>query len=214
MTIKVVIASGHVLIADSLQALLESQPDIRVVGKAANGHDAIRRIRRLQPDIAILWIGLPGLNGIDAAAKLRKMSLPTKVVLVSKGLPSEYAQRALQAGAKGYLPAEASGAELIEAVRAVARGKRYLSRKVTTTIVQDYIRMGVAASPLDLLSAREREVLQLIAEGQSSAHIGSILSLSAKTVDTYRSRLRQKLSLHSVADLVKFAIRHGITTAE
>lgn len=214
MTIKVFLANAHITFADSLQALLEAQRDIKVVGKAANGHDAVRRVRRLRPDVAIVAISLPGMNGIDATAKLRDLAPSTAVVILSGGLPAEYAHRALRAGAMGYLPNEASGAEVIDAIRTVSRGKRYLSKRITIAIIHDYISLDRSATPLESLSSRERQVLQLVVEGEPSERVAAVLSLSRKTVDAYRSRIRQKLGIRDLPGLVKFAIRQGITSPE
>jgi DNA-binding NarL/FixJ family response regulator len=214
MPIRVFLANAHVTFADSLQALLEAQRDINVVGKAANGHDAVRRARRLRPDVAIVAISLPGMNGIDATARLRDLAPSTAVVVLSGGLPAEYLHRALRVGAMGYLTKEASGAEVVDAVRTVSRGKRYLSRRITTAMIHDYIALNPSATPLESLSSRERQVLQLIVEGEPSERVAAVLSLSPKTVDTYRSRIRQKLGIRDLPGLVKFAIRHGITSSE
>ncbi|HXM80929.1 MAG TPA: response regulator transcription factor [Burkholderiales bacterium] len=214
MTIRVFLATSHVTFADSLQALLEAQRDLKVVGKAINGHDAVKRVQRLRPEVAVVAIALPGMNGIEATSKMRDLSPSTGIVILSGSFPPEFIQRALQAGAKGYLPKEASGAEVVDAVRAVSRGKRYLSRKITTAIIHDYININRSASPLDSLSPRERQVLQLVVEGESSARVASVLSLSRKSVDTYRSRIRQKLGIYHLPGLVKFAIQNGITSPE
>src|SRR5882672_7616126 len=138
MTIRIVVASEHAAFLDGLQALLESQRDMKVVGKAANGHDAVKRIRRLHAEVAIVAISLPGLNGIEVAARLRDLSPATGVVVLSSSSPREQIHRALRAGAKGFLARETPGTELLAAVRAVAGGKRYLSRKITAAVIQDY----------------------------------------------------------------------------
>jgi DNA-binding NarL/FixJ family response regulator len=205
MTVKVFLATAHVTFADSLQALLEAQRDIKVVGKATNGLDAVMRVRRLRPSVAIVAISLPGMNGIDATSRLRDLAPSTAVVILSGGAPAAAVHRALQAGAMGYLPREAPGAEVVNAVRAVSSGKRYLGKRLTT---------APSPGPLDSLSGRERQVLQLVVEGASSAHIAALLSLADKTVDTYRSRIKEKLGIHHLAGLVKFAIREGLTPAE
>jgi DNA-binding NarL/FixJ family response regulator len=214
MTIKVFLADAHVTFADGLEALLEAQRDMHVVGKAANGQDAVRRARRLRPDVALLAVHLPGMNGIDATARLRELAPSTAVVLLAGGFPAEHLHRALRVGAMGYLTKEAPGAEVIDAVRTVSRGKRYLSRKLTTAMIHDYISLSPSAAPLDGLSARERQVLQLVVEGEPSERVASLLSLSRKTVDAYRSRIRQKLGIRDLPGLVKFAIRQGITSPE
>ena len=202
------------MFADALQVLLEAQRDLKVVGRATNGHDAVRSVRRLRPDVAVACIALPGMNGIDATSRVREVSPSTHVVVLSASSSQEFVHRALHAGAMGFLSKEASGADLVAAVRSVANGKRYLSRKVTAAIVHDYVGMKRSASPLESLTIRERHVLQLVVEGKSSAEISAVLSLSGKTVDTYRSRVKQKLGINDIAGLVKFAIRQGITPAD
>lgn len=214
MTIRVLLATDHVMLTDSLQVLLEAQRDLKVVGKATNGHDAIKRVQRLRPEVALVALTLPGVNGIEATSKMRDVSPSTGVVILAGGFPPEFIPRALQAGAKGYLPKEASGAEVVDAVRAVSRGKRYLSRKIPTALINDYVNASRSANPLGSLSPRERQVLQMVVEGESSARMASVLSLSRKSVDTYRSRIRQKLGIHHLPGLVKFAIRNGITAPE
>jgi two-component system, NarL family, response regulator NreC len=214
MTIRIVAASEHAIYLDGLQALLESQRDMKVVGKAANGHDAVKRIRRLHPEVAIVAISLPGLNGIDVAERLRELAPATGVVVLSLGVLHEQIHRALRAGAKGFLPREAPGSELVAAVRAAAIGERYLSRKITAAIIQDYSKFSRAPTPLELLTSRERHVLQLIVEGSSSSEVSEVLSLSRKTVDSYRSRIKQKLGIGHLPGLVKFAIKAGLTSPD
>jgi len=214
MAIRVFLANSRVILLDSLQALLEIQQNIRIVGKATNGHDAARRIQKLRPDVAILDIGLVGLNGMEASLKIGELSPSTAIVMLSTTTSPETIFRALRAGARGYLSREASGLELVSAVRAVREGKRYLSPKITATLIGDYISEHRSPSPLESLTIRERHILQLVVEGSPSAEVADILALSPKTVDTYRSRIKQKLGIHDLPALVKFAIQHGITSLE
>jgi len=214
MAIRVFLASSRVLLLDSLQVLLEIRQDIRIIGKATNGHDAVRRVQKLRPDVAILDIGLVGLNGIEASLKIGGISPSTGIVILATTASPEFIFRALRAGARGYLSREASGLELVNAVRTIREGKRYLSPKITATLIGDYISEHRLPSPLESLTSRERNILQLVVEGRSSAQIADILSFSPKTVDTYRSRIKQKLGIHDLPALVKFAIQHGITSIE
>jgi len=214
MAIRVFLANSRVILLDSLQVLLEIQQDIRIVGKATNGHDAVRKIRKLRPDVAILDVELVGLNGIEASLKIAGLSPSTAVVMLATTASPEFIFRALRAGARGYLSREASGSELVDAVRTIREGKRYLSPKITATLIGDYISEHRSPSPLESLTSRERNILQLVVEGSSSAQVADILAFSPKTVDTYRSRIKQKLGIHDLPALVKFAIQHGITSIE
>jgi len=214
MAIRVFLANSRVILLDGLQVLLEIQQDIKIVGKATNGHDAVRRIQKLRPDVAILDIGLVGLNGIEASLKIGGISPSTAIVILATTASPEFIFRALRAGARGYLSREASGLELVNAVRTIREGKRYLSPKITATLIGDYISEHRPPSPLESLTSRERNILQLVVEGRSSAQVADILSFSPKTVDTYRSRIKQKLGIHDLPALVKFAIQHGITSIE
>ena len=214
MAIRVFLANSRVILLDSLQVLLEIQQDIRIVGKATNGHDAVRKIRKLRPDVAILDVELAGLNGIEASLKIAGFSPSTAIVMLATTASPEFIFRALRAGARGYLSREASGLELVDAVRTIREGKRYLSPKITATLIGDYISEHRSPSPLESLTSRERNILQLVVEGSSSAQVADILAFSPKTVDTYRSRIKQKLGIHDLPALVKFAIQHGITSIE
>src|ERR1700741_140544 len=187
MTIRVVIADDHVLLRDGLKALLQATGDISVVGEVGNGHEALHRVPGLEPDLVLMDIAMPELNGIDATLALTQKSPGTRIIIVSMHATSEHVHRALAAGASGYLLKESAGSEVVTAVRAVHAGNRYLSRAVAEFGRADPAHAD--ASPLERLSARERQVLQLVVEGRSSAEIARIVHLSPKTVETYRSRL-------------------------
>jgi DNA-binding NarL/FixJ family response regulator len=214
MTITVFLADDHAVVRDGLRFLLEAQPDIKVVGDAANGREAVRRVVQLCPDVVVLDIAMPELNGIEAARGICRDCPSARIVILSMHSTAEHVFRALQAGALGYLLKESAGIELVNAVRAVHAGRRYLSRKISDTLIDDYVRHRQAESPLSRLSRREQQVLQLVVEGKSSAEIANTLSLSAKTVETYRSRLMSKLGIRDLPSLVKFAIQHGLTPLE
>jgi len=217
VSITVFLVDDHAVVRDGLRALLEAQPDIQVIGDAADGRETVRRVAQLCPDVVVLDIAMPELNGIEAAQEIGQVSPATQVIILSMHSTTEHIFRALQAGARGYLLKESAGIEVVNAVRAVHAGQRYLSQKISDRIVDDYIRQRQAAqakSPLAYLSSREREVLQLVAEGKSSAEIAGILSLSLKTVETYRSRLMHKLGISDLPGLVRFAIQHGLTPLE
>ncbi len=214
MSITVFLADDHTVVRDGLKLLLESQPDIKVVGDAPDGRLALQQLGRLRPDVAILDIAMPGLNGIEITEQLKQVAPITKVVILSMHSTPEHIYRALQAGARGYLLKESAGQEVVKAVRSVQGGRRYLSEEISDQVINGFIRHGketAEESPLERLSIREREILQLVVEGKSSAQIAKILFLSTKTVETYRSRLMQKLGIGDLPGLVKFAIQHGLT---
>ena len=211
MTISVFLADDHRVLRDGLCILLESQDDIRVIGEAENGNKAIEGITSLKPDVAVMDITMPELNGIEAAQIVHEALPDTGIVILSIHSDLEHIFRALQAGAQGYILKESAGSEVISAVRAVYLGRRYLSPSIRDAVMEAYMQNRQMQSPLELLSMREREVLQLTVEGHSSAAIAERIGLSPKTVDTYRSRLMGKLGMHDLPELVRFAIKHGIT---
>jgi DNA-binding NarL/FixJ family response regulator len=217
LSITVFLADDHAVVRDGLRVLLETQHDITVIGDAANGRDAVRQVAELCPDVAVMDIAMPELNGIEATYQIRQLCPAIQIVILSIHSTTEHIFRALQAGARGYLLKESAGAEVVNAVRAVYAGRRYLSHKITDKVLDDYVLQQEtlkAPSPLERLSPREREVLQLVVEGKSSVEIADILSLSPKTVETYRSRLMHKLGINDLPNLVKFAIQHGLTPLE
>jgi DNA-binding NarL/FixJ family response regulator len=209
--IKVLLADDHPVVRDGLRALLEAQSDIVVVGDVANGREALREVGKLEPDVIVMDIAMPDLNGIEATVQMQDVCPSTKILILSMHSTTEHIFRALKAGARGYLLKDSAGAEVVEAVRVVNAGRRYLSHKIAATAIDDYIAERDRTSPLESLSRRERQILQLIAEGKSSTEIGKMLFLSPKTVDTYRSRMMHKLGIGDLPNLVKFAIQHGIT---
>jgi DNA-binding NarL/FixJ family response regulator len=214
MSISVFIADDHAVVCDGLRLLIEAQADITVVGNAADGRQTVNQVLQLNPDVVIMDIAMPELNGIEATVQIRQACPYTQVVILSMYATTEHIFRALQAGAKGYVLKESVGTEVVAAVRAVSSGRSYLSKKINSFMIYNYInqrQVNELKSPIESLSVREREVLQLVVEGKSSAEIADILSLSPKTVETYRSRLMQKLNINDVPSLVKFAIQHGLT---
>lgn len=212
MSISVLIADDHAVMRDGLRLLLENQPDMRVVGEVANGHAAVEAALRLKPDVVLMDLAMPLLNGADATAQIMEKLESSKVVILSMHSTVEHVFRALQAGALGYLRKESAGNEVVDAVRMVHSGRRYLSQKITESVVDDYVRKRTDESPLESLSQREREILQLLVEGRSGIDIARLLNVSPKTVDTYRSRMMQKLGIGDLPSLVKFALQHGLTT--
>lgn len=212
MSITVFIADDHDIVRDGLRLILESHSDMTVVGEADNGRTAVQKIAQLCPNIAIMDIAMPQMNGIEATHQIRDVCPLTRVIILSMYSTKEHIIRALDAGARGYLLKESAGSQVVEAVRTVHKGRLYLCKKIPGQI-RDEIRehKNKIVTPLTLLSFREREILQLVVEGKSSAEIADMLNLSPKTVETYRSRLMQKLNITNIPDLVKFAIQHGLT---
>ncbi len=211
MDIRVLLADDHSVLRDGLEAMLHAHSGIRVIGHARDGREAVRKALDLEPDVTIMDIVMPELDGIEATRQVCDHRPNSRVVILSMYSTREHIFRALQAGAQGYLLKEAAGAEVVAAVRSVHAGRRYLSQKITESVIDDYIREHHATSPLEALSRRERQILQGVAEGKSTAEIARVLCLSPKTVDTYRSRLMQKLDIDNVAGMVRFAIECGLT---
>jgi DNA-binding NarL/FixJ family response regulator len=215
--ITIFLADDHTIVRDGLQSLLRAQPDLEVIGDAENGREALQQMAQQCPDVAILDISMPELNGIETTRQLRELCPTTQVIILSMHASSGYIFRALQAGARGYLLKAAAGREVADAVRTVAAGRRYLGQEISDTVIDDYLHQPETAreqDPLNLLSPREREIFQLVVEGKSSPEIAEVLFISPKTVDTYRSRLMQKLNISDLPSLVKFAIRHGLASLE
>lgn len=215
--IKVFISDDHAIIRDGLRLLLESRLDIKVVGEAENGRETVINVQELCPDIVILDIAMPELNGIEATRLIKKRCSHTEVIILSMYASMEVIFQAFRAGALGYILKESVGAEVINAVYAVNRGVRYISKKIDEIMVENYVNKRLKLdkiSPFESLSHREREVLQLVVEGKSSIEIAKSLSLSPKTIETYRSRLMHKLGIKDLPSLVKFAVQHGLTTPD
>lgn len=217
MSIKVFLADDHAVVRDGLQSMMEAQGDIEVIGHAGNGFEAVGKITELCPDVAVVDIAMPEMNGIDVTQEVLKACPSTRVVILSMYSTTEHILQALRAGALGYVLKESAGVEVIGAVRAVHAGHRYLSEKILDRVVADYVSRSATVtikSSLERLTLREREVLQLVVEGKSSVEISLILDISAKTIDTHRSRLMKKLDIRNIGDLVKFGLRHGLTPPE
>ncbi|HZE11303.1 MAG TPA: response regulator transcription factor [Burkholderiales bacterium] len=210
MPVSVMLADDHAVVRDGLRALLEGGNDLQVVAVAGNGREAVSEALRLRPDIVIMDIAMPELDGVEATRRIVERCPETRVLILSMYLSAEHIYRALQAGAQGYVLKESAGEEVVDAIRALRAGKRYLSHRITETVIDDYLREGTNVSPLDSLSLRERDVLQLVVEGRTNAAIALALSLSPKTVETYRARIMKKLKVKDTVELVKFSMRHGL----
>jgi DNA-binding NarL/FixJ family response regulator len=211
--IRILIADDHGVVAEGLKHLIEAQADMQVVAIAADGREAVRVAREAQPDVVLMDLSMPELNGADAARAILERDPKCRVIVLSMYSDREYVRRALTAGAAGYVVKRSAAKEVVEAIRAVFGGGRYLSPRVADVVIEDYAD-DKAADPLSRLSAREREVLQLLAEGRTGAEIAQRLSLSQKTVETYRARLVEKLGIRDVAGLVRFAIQRGLVSLD
>jgi len=215
--IEVYLADDHPIVRSGLRSMLNAEHDMTVVGEAANGRQAVREVLELHPGVVVMDISMPILNGLEAARQIRDQSPQTKVVILSMHATSEHIYHAFQSGVLGFLLKESAGQEIAAAVRAAAAGRRFLSARIADGMVNGYLREGgalFANSPLARLSAREREVMQRVVEGQSSAAIATAIHLSPKTVETYRSRLMRKLGVRNMPGLVRFAVSHGLTPSE
>jgi DNA-binding NarL/FixJ family response regulator len=204
--IRIILVDDHALVREGVGRLLEAEPDMRVIASFGEGNAAVRFAAREAPEVAILDISLPGTNGIDVARRLRAVSPKTQLLMLSMHAKSEYVQQAFATGATGYVLKECAGDEVAQAVRAVHAGRRYLSSRLAAPV------LGSDEDPLERLSAREMEVLKLVVDGKSSNQVASLLGLSPKSIDTYRSRLMSKLDIENLPGLVKFAVRRGLTT--
>jgi DNA-binding NarL/FixJ family response regulator len=206
--IRILLADDHVMVRQGFKLILAAQPDMEIVGEADNGREAVELAGKLHPDVVVMDVAMPDLNGIEATRRLTASSPRTRVLALSMHKDSVYVREILRAGARGYLLKDAFDRDLLSAVRAVAGGEGYLSPTVSDAVLTDYRRH--VTDPLDRLSSREREILQLIAEGRTNKEIAVTLKLSVYTVDAHRGRIMEKLNLHSVGELVRFAVRHGL----
>jgi two-component system response regulator NreC len=211
--IRILLADDHNLLRDGLRLLLERQEGFAVVAEASDGREALRLAEEHRPDVAVMDIAMPVLNGIDAAQQIVETCAPTGVIMLSMHHDESYVVRALNAGARGYLLKDSLKADLIAAVRSVSQGHSYFSLKIRMMLQEDYFRQLTDKQKTDsfeLLTVREREILQLIAEGRSNKDIANLLNLSFHTVETHRGHILQKLNLHTVPELILYAVRKGI----
>ena len=213
--VRIVLADDHTILRHGLRLVLERQPDFHVIGEASNGREAVDIVIRENPDVVIMDIAMPLLNGIEAAKRIYDERLRTAIVILSMHSDEGYVLKALRAGAHGYLLKDSAETDLIQAIRAVCAGKAFFSPAVSKILADDYLRrlqhQGVE-DPYDLLTPRERELLQLVAELKSTKDIASLLGLSPHTVDTHRAHLMQKLNVHSIAELILYAVRKGVVS--
>ena len=205
---RILLADDHSVVRSGFRALLAAQWDMEVVGEASNGREAVEMAEKLTPDVVVMDVTMPELNGIEAARQITKAQPKIRILALSMQKDGVYVREMLRAGARGYLLKECTESDLLAAVRAVAVGKAWLSPEVSDAVLDDYRKH--VTNPIDLLSAREREVLQLIAESRTNKEIAAQLGLSVYTVEAHRGRVMEKLNLHSSTELVRFAVRHGM----
>jgi DNA-binding NarL/FixJ family response regulator len=211
--IRVIVADDHHLVREGIRALLERADDIEVVGEAADGQEAVELVQRLAPDVLVMDIAMPRLDGAQATERVRALGVATQVVILSMHSDETLVRRTLRSGARGYLLKRSVTEELLLAVRAAARGEIYLSPAISASLLEEFLAVQADSEgrrPFDLLTPREREVLQLVAEGHTNTAIAQILKVSAKTVEKHRANLMSKLSVHDVAGLIRIAIKHGL----
>lgn len=216
-SIRVLLVEDHTIVRKGLRSLLEYEPDIEIVGEAADGREALQKIEELTPDVALMDLAMPGLNGLEATRQSRRRFPHTSVLILSVHTNEEYVLEVLRAGASGYVVKKAAPDELVGAIKAVFAGESYLSPSVSRQVIDDYLRQTANAAEEDSyqsLTDREREVLQLLAEGHTNREVAEMLSISVKTVETHRAHLLEKLGISTLADLIKFAIRKGVITLD
>jgi len=213
--IRILLADDHVLVRASLKYLLEGFAGLEVVGEAKDGYETVKMVDAVRPDIVVMDISMPGLNGLEAARSITKEHPAARVVVLSMHSDETHVLQALRAGAAGYVLKESAPAELEAAIRAVARGESFLSPAISRHVIGDYLkRVPPESGSPDLLTPRQREILRLIAEGKTSKHIARLLGTSVKTVESHRASLMERLDIHELAGLVRYAIRHGLVSPE
>lgn len=211
--IRILLADDHTIIRSGVRLLLEQQPDFKVIAEASDGREAVELVSKHHPEVAVLDIGMPQLNGIEATRQIVALDPATQVVILSMHADEGYVLRALKAGAKAYILKNSAEADLIRAIRSVAEGKSFFSPVISKMLLEDYVRQirdKQVEDSYDLLTPREREVLQLLAEGKTNKEVANILHLSVYTVDAHRGNILQKLNLHGVPELILYAVRKGI----
>ena len=211
--LRLLLGDDHTIVRHGLRKILEERPDWTVVGEAGDGREAVREAVTLKPDVAVLDIGMPLLNGIDATAQIVRRVPEVKVLILSMHSQEQYVSRALQAGAQGYLLKDSAGKDLIKAIATIASGKTFFSRAVAKLMLDDYVRRVAdtkVVDKYDSLSEREREIFQLIAEARSNKEVAEMLGISVATVETHRARILEKLDVHNTAELVLYAVRRGV----
>ena len=211
--IKILLADDHAIMRDGIRALLSLYDDIEIVGEASEGKEAIEKAQELIPDVVVMDIAMPGMDGLEATRRIKKNNPKVKILVLTQHDNREYILSAIKAGAAGYVPKKALGSELVSAIRAVCKGDSFLYPSAAATLIKDYLRR-TDEEPYDRLTAREREILKLIAEGHTSREIAGKLFVSLKTVLGHRTKIMQKLDIHNRTELIRYAVRKGLITMD
>jgi DNA-binding NarL/FixJ family response regulator len=206
--IRILLADDHAVVRQGFKMILAEQPDMEIAGEAANGREAVELAEKIKPDVVVMDVAMPELNGIEATRRLAASAPHTRVLALSMHKDSVYVREILRAGARGYLLKDSPAQDMLAAVRAVAGGEGYISPAVSSAVLDDYRKH--VTNPIDLLTSREREVLQMLAEGKTNKEIAAVLNLSVYTVEAHRGRIMEKLNVHSINELVRFAVRNGL----
>ncbi len=211
--IKILVVDDHAIFRDGIRAMLGIHDDIEIVGEASEGKEAIDKVRELVPDVVVMDIAMPGMDGLEATRRIRKKSPKVKILALTQHDNKEYVLSAIKAGAAGYVPKRALGSELVSAIRAVHKESSFLYPSAAAALIEDYLRQ-VEAEPYDRLTNREREILRLIADGHTSRRIADILFISLKTVLSHRTKIMEKLDIHNRTELIKYAMRKGLVSID
>ncbi len=212
--IKILVVDDHAIMRDGIHALLSLHNDIEVVGEASEGKEAIEKVQELAPDVVVMDIAMPGMDGLEATRRIRKKNPKVKVIILTQHDNREYILSCVKAGAAGFVPKRALGSELVAAIRAVHKGDSFLYPSAAAALIEDYLQQAKEEDPYDRLTARQREILKLIADGHTSREIADMLFLSLKTVLGHRTKIMGKLDLHNSTELIKYAMRKGLVTMD
>ena len=211
--IKVLVVDDHAIMRDGIRALIDIYDDIEIVGEASEGKEAIEKARELAPDVVVMDLAMPGMDGLEATRRISKRNPAVKVLVLTQYDNKEYILSSIKAGAAGYVPKRALGSELISAIRAVNQGESFLYPSAASAVIEDY-RRQTEEEPYDRLTEREREILKLIAEGRTSREVADMLYISLKTVLNHRAKIMEKLDLHNRTELIKYAMRRGLVSMD
>ncbi len=209
--IKVMIVDDHAILRDGIRALLGLHDDVEIIGEASEGKEAVEKALELEPDVVVMDIAIPGMDGLEATRRIKKKNSKVQILVLTQHDNKEYVLSSIKAGAAGYVPKRAMGSELVSAIRAVYRGESFLYPSAAAALIDDY-RQQAETEPYDRLTAREREILTLIADGISSRQIAEMLFISSKTVQGHRTKIMEKLDIHNRAELIKYAVRKGLVS--